>query len=122
MSVTKVLLDILIVLLAAKVAAEVAERVNVPAVVGEIVAGVIIGSEGTVSPLSIAWVIFVAVLFLLVTSAAGVRLAPGLFAAVARLGRSSGTLLAIALAFTLAVSELASAAKLAPIVGAFVAG
>lgn len=43
MDVTAVLLDILIVLVAAKVATEVAERINVPAVVGEIVAGVIIG-------------------------------------------------------------------------------
>ena len=43
MSVTEVLLDILIVLVAAKVAAEIAERISVPAVVGEIVAGVIIG-------------------------------------------------------------------------------
>ena len=36
-------LDILIVLVAAKLAAEVSERVEVPAVVGEIVAGLIIG-------------------------------------------------------------------------------
>ena len=41
--VNRILLDILVVLLAAKVAAELADRVNVPAVVGEIVAGVIIG-------------------------------------------------------------------------------
>ena len=34
-----ILLDILVVLVAAKVAAEVAERVGVPAVVGEILAG-----------------------------------------------------------------------------------
>ena len=34
MDVTDVLLDILIVLVAAKVAAEIAERINVPAVVG----------------------------------------------------------------------------------------
>ena len=40
MDVGSVLLDILIVLIAAKVAAEIAERVNVPAVVAEIVAGV----------------------------------------------------------------------------------
>ena len=40
MDVTDVLLDILIVLVAAKLAAEIAERINVPAVVGEIVAGV----------------------------------------------------------------------------------
>ena len=43
MDVGSVLLDILVVLIAAKLAAEVAERINVPAVVGEIVAGVIIG-------------------------------------------------------------------------------
>ena len=43
MDVNRILLDILIVLLAAKVAAELADRVDVPAVVGEIVAGVIIG-------------------------------------------------------------------------------
>ena len=39
----RVLLDILIVLVAAKVAVEIAERINVPAVVAEIVAGMIIG-------------------------------------------------------------------------------
>src|SRR5947207_12404645 len=43
MTVTQVLLDILVVLLAAKAAAEVAERVGVPPVVGEILAGIVIG-------------------------------------------------------------------------------
>src|SRR5438876_202943 len=43
MDVTGVLLDILVVLIAAKLAAEIAERINIPAVVGEIVAGVIVG-------------------------------------------------------------------------------
>ena len=43
MDVTDVLLDILIVLVAAKVAAELMERINVPAVVGEILAGILIG-------------------------------------------------------------------------------
>ena len=43
MSVTKVLLDILVVLFAAKMAAEIAERVGLPAVVGEILAGILIG-------------------------------------------------------------------------------
>ena len=38
-----VLLDILIVLVAAKVAAELAERIGIPAVVGEILAGILIG-------------------------------------------------------------------------------
>src|SRR5262252_7481202 len=41
--VIEVLLDILVVLVAAKVAAELAERVRIPAVVGEIVAGIVIG-------------------------------------------------------------------------------
>jgi Na+:H+ antiporter len=43
MNVGTTLLDILVVLLAAKAAAELAERAGVPAVVGEIVAGVLIG-------------------------------------------------------------------------------
>ena len=43
MSVTEILLDILIVLVAAKLAAEVAERLQVPAVVAEILAGILIG-------------------------------------------------------------------------------
>ena len=38
-----ILRDILVVLVAAKLAAEVAERVGIPAVVGEIVAGILIG-------------------------------------------------------------------------------
>jgi len=47
-----ILLDILIVLVAAKVAAEVAERIGVPAVVGEILAGVVVGPSvlGLVEP------------------------------------------------------------------------
>ncbi|HEX8769921.1 MAG TPA: cation:proton antiporter [Acidimicrobiales bacterium] len=250
MSVTAVLLDILVVLLAAKLAAEVAERVGMPAVVGEILAGVVIGpsalglvgpsealsvlaelgvillllqvglemdlaelgavgraslavavvgvvlpmvggymvakafgmggnealfiasaltatsvgitarvfgdlralamveartvlgaavaddviglviltvvtrlaSEGSVSILSIGGIIGIAVGFLAVTSFIGVRAAPAVFGRVAKYSRSSGTLVGLALAFTLAVSELANAAKLAPIVGAFVAG
>ena len=43
MSPTEVLRDVLVVLVFAKLAAEVAERINVPAVVGEIIAGVLIG-------------------------------------------------------------------------------
>jgi Kef-type K+ transport system membrane component KefB len=81
-----------------------------------------IAAEGHVSALSVAALIGVAVGFLVVTALAGVRLAPPLFAGLDKFSRSSGTLVAVALAFTLAVAELASAAKLAPIVGAFVAG
>ncbi len=43
MDIAEILRHILIVLIAAKVAAEVAERVGIPAVVGEIVAGIAIG-------------------------------------------------------------------------------
>src|SRR5688572_4847713 len=43
MSVPDVLLDLLIVLVAAKAAAEIAERIGIPAVVGEILAGIAIG-------------------------------------------------------------------------------
>ena len=43
MSVTQILVDIVVVLLAAKIAAEIAERVGVPAVIGEIIAGIIVG-------------------------------------------------------------------------------
>jgi Kef-type K+ transport system membrane component KefB len=250
MDVNRILLDILIVLLAAKVAAELADRVNVPAVVGEIAAGIIIGpsvlgwvhstqslqtlaqlgvillllevglemdlaelgsvgkaavlvavagvtvpmvtgagaglalgmsgkealfvgaaltatsvgitarvfgdlralatveaktvlgaavaddilglviltvvtrivTEGSVSILGVLWVVVLAVAFVVLTTLIGVRVVPQAFALVRRYSRSPGTLIAIALAFTLGVSELAHAAQLAPIVGAFVAG
>ena len=39
----RLLLDLLIVVAAAKLAAEVAERLGIPAVLGEIVAGILIG-------------------------------------------------------------------------------
>src|SRR5207248_2454975 len=57
-------------------------------------------AEGHVSPDTVAGVIGVALAFLVVTSLAGVRLAPGLFGLVARHGRSGGTLIAVVLAFT----------------------
>ena len=43
MDIAEILRNILIVLVAAKLAAEVAERIGIPAVVGEIVAGILIG-------------------------------------------------------------------------------
>ena len=55
-------------------------------------------------------------------SLVGLRVAPPLFAAIDRVSRSTGTLVALAFAFTLAFAELADLAQLAPIVGAFVAG
>ncbi|HEX6674470.1 MAG TPA: cation:proton antiporter [Actinomycetes bacterium] len=67
-------------------------------------------------------VVGAAVGFLVVGVVVGVRLAPLLFAWIERLARSDGTLIALALAFTLAFARLAELVRLAPIVGAFVAG
>lgn len=79
-------------------------------------------SEGSVSVLSVLGIVAVAILFLVVTTILGVRLAPPLFQFLQRNARSPGTIVALALAFTLLFAELADAAQLAPIVGAFVAG
>jgi Kef-type K+ transport system membrane component KefB len=81
-----------------------------------------IASEGSVSVLSVLGILAVALAFLLGTTAVGARAAPPLFQFVHRYARSTGTVVALALAFTLAFAELADAAQLAPIVGAFVAG
>ena len=81
-----------------------------------------IATGDSLSLLSVLGIVALAVGFLVVTGVVGVRLAPPLFAFVYRFSRSTGTLVAIALAFTLAFAELAHAARLAPIVGAFVAG
>ena len=75
-----------------------------------------------VTPVSVGAIVFVAVGFLVVTSVAGAKLARPFFRTVHRGARSAGTLVAVALAFALLFAELASLAKLAPIVGAFVAG
>jgi Kef-type K+ transport system membrane component KefB len=79
-------------------------------------------SEGSVSIADVAVIVAVAVGFLVVTAVLGSRFAPGLFQLLDRHAKSAGTLVALALAFTLAFAELADVAKLAPIVGAFVAG
>jgi Kef-type K+ transport system membrane component KefB/glycine cleavage system regulatory protein len=79
-------------------------------------------TEGSVSVLSVAEILGVAVLFLVGAGVVASLLAPPIFARVHALSRSSGTLLVLALVFTLAMAELADASKLAPIVGAFVAG
>lgn len=78
--------------------------------------------EGAVTFGTVAGVIALALAFLVVTTLVGTLGAPRLFAEIDRFSRSSGTLFALALAFTLGIAELASLAKLAPIVGAFVAG
>jgi Kef-type K+ transport system membrane component KefB/glycine cleavage system regulatory protein len=81
-----------------------------------------IATEGSVSIAAVVGVVAVAVGFLVLSSVAGTVVAPTLFRTLHRLSRSNGTMLALALAFALGFAELASAAKLAPIVGAFVAG
>jgi Kef-type K+ transport system membrane component KefB len=79
-------------------------------------------TDGSVSVISVLGIIGVAVAFLVISGLVGLRVAPALFAGIERISRSTGTLIALALAFTLAFAELANAARLAPIVGAFVAG
>jgi Kef-type K+ transport system membrane component KefB len=79
-------------------------------------------SEGTVSLGTVLEILLIAIGFLVIAAAAGTRLAPPMFDWLRRNARSAGTLVALALAFTLALAELAEAAQLAPIIGAFVAG
>ncbi|MEO8696148.1 MAG: cation:proton antiporter [Acidimicrobiales bacterium] len=93
-------------------------------VIGLVILTVVVGvaTQGSVSVGYVSGTIFVAIAFLVVTSYVGMKATPFLFGFVSRHSRSAGTLVAVALAFTLATAELADAAKLAPIVGAFVAG
>ena len=80
-------------------------------------------TEGTVSIATVLGIVGVAVALprahRAASVAASVRRCSG---AVQQYSRSAGTLVALALAFTLFFAELADAAKLAPIIGAFVAG
>jgi Kef-type K+ transport system membrane component KefB len=78
--------------------------------------------EGSVSALGIIEVTAIAIGFVIVATWVGIRVAPPLFLAIRRHSRSAGTLVVLALAFTLAMAELAHLADLAPIIGAFVAG
>lgn len=77
---------------------------------------------GSFSLSGLLGIISVALGFLLLTTLLGSFLVPFVFAQIDRFSRSGGTLMALALAFTLGVAQLATVAKLAPIVGAFVAG
>ncbi|MEO6122010.1 MAG: cation:proton antiporter, partial [Acidimicrobiales bacterium] len=79
-------------------------------------------ADGSVSVAGVAGIAVLAIAFLVVTAGVGTRLAPMLFGLVDRHSRSAGTLVAVALAFALAFAELADAARLATVVGAFVAG
>jgi Kef-type K+ transport system membrane component KefB/predicted amino acid-binding ACT domain protein len=79
-------------------------------------------TEGSVSIVSVLLVLLGALAFLVVGGAAALWMAPHIFSWLERRSRSAGTLVAMALAFTLAMSELADVAKLAVVVGAFLAG
>ncbi len=112
-----------------KALASIESRVVVGAAVADDVLGLIvltvvarIATGGGISGGEVAGVVVVALGFLVLTTAAGLAVAPRAFAMVQRRAGSAGTMVAIAFAFTLAFAELAQAAELAPIVGAFVAG
>ena len=62
-------------------------------------------SDGSVSAGSVLWIVAVAVGFLVVTTFVGSRAAPPLFRFINRNSRSAGTMVAIALAFTLAFAR-----------------
>lgn len=84
----------------------------------------IIGSADRGVPLEagpILWIVAKAVGFLVGAIALGTQLVPRLFRGAARLP-GAGTLLAVSLAFCLAMAWAAGAVGLAPIVGAFAAG
>ena len=79
-------------------------------------------TEGTVSAIDVTEIIVVAIVFLLFGGLLALWVAPKLFDAIDRYARSAGTIVALALAFTLVFAELADAAQLAVVVGAFLAG
>lgn len=79
-------------------------------------------TEGSVSALSVLEIFGVALAFLAVGGVVASIVIPPVMAAVHRHAKSSSTLLVLALVFTLTMAELANSSKLAPIVGAFVAG
>jgi Kef-type K+ transport system membrane component KefB len=81
-----------------------------------------IATSGSIDIAGTAGVIGIAIGFLVVSVVVGSVIAPRMFRVLANRARSSGTVFALGLAFALAFAELASAAKLAPIIGAFVAG
>lgn len=93
-------------------------------VLGLVVLTVVVGivTKGSISAWEVLGIIGIAVGFLVLTTGLGVTLAPRVFQFLQRIARSPGTLVALVLVFTLALAEFANAAKLAPIVGAFVAG
>ncbi len=94
-------------------------------VIGLIVLTVVVRlvtGSGSVTIMSVGGVIIMAVAFLVACTVLGILLVPRVLAFIDRKARSNSTMFALALAFALGVSQLATVAKLAPIIGAFVAG
>lgn len=79
-------------------------------------------TEGTVGAGTVLSTIGIALLFLAATGVAAVLVVPRLFDYVNRWARSSTTIVIAALCLTLAFAALANSAKLAFIIGAFMAG
>ncbi len=112
-----------------KVLATVEARTVLGAAVADDVIGLVIltvvvrlVTAGSVSVIDVGQVIAVALAFLVGSILIGLWVVPPTFGWLDRHARSAGTLVPLALVFTLALAELANVAKLAPIVGAFVAG
>lgn len=88
-----------------------------------VVTGVIGAHEsgGTLSTLSIGWILLKALLFLVGSLAIGILVSPKLFGLASTL-QARGVLLAVGLSFCFILSWIANLIGLAPIVGAFAAG
>jgi Kef-type K+ transport system membrane component KefB len=93
-------------------------------VIGLIILTVVVRvvSEGSIAIGSLLQIIGIAVGFLVVATVVGSWLAPPVFEWIERRSRTAGTLVALTLVFTLGMAELATAAQLGAIVGAFIAG
>jgi len=81
-----------------------------------------VGSGKALTAGGVALVIAGALGFVILATAGAAWLAPWLFKQISKRSRTGGTLMVLGFAFALAIARLASFAKLAPIVGAFIAG
>ncbi len=93
-------------------------------VAGLVILAIVIGaeSESGVAVGSLAGTIGFALLFLAAATVVGVWLVPRLIGRLSRASRTDGTSMILALVVALALAGAASNVKLAPVVGAFVAG
>jgi Kef-type K+ transport system membrane component KefB len=82
----------------------------------------VVTGTGSIGITEVAGLIALAVGFLVVCTSVGTLVAPRVFEFIDRRARSGATLVALALAFALGIAQLATLAKLAPLIGAFVAG